>query len=248
MQANGSKTGRWLAAWLLFSSLAGGAAATEDTGTVGPGGYEHNIRISASRTAADGWLAGLPEGELNFGIGEHGQLLLGASRLSLREPGQARLAGAGAAVVGLKWRLLDHEQAGFSLALFPQYTWTPSKRAERIGLVERERSVILPLIVGFHAGETGLFIEAGRKLAWNGGEREWAGGVKLLNQCTPRMECRIEFQRRLVSAAAHESTASAGFKFLLSEGLLLVAGVGRDVGTHTGNGAFSANLGFQFVH
>ena len=115
-------------------------------------------------------------------------------------------------------------------------------------MVERERSVILPLIVGFHAGETGLFIEAGRKLAWNGGEREWAGGVKLLNQCTPRMECRIEFQRRLVSAAAHESTASAGFKFLLSEGLLLVAGVGRDVGTHTGNGAFSANFGFQFVH
>lgn len=190
----------------------------------------------------------MPEGELNFGIGEHGQLLLSASRLSLREPGQARLEGAGAAVVGLKWRLLDHEQAGFSLALFPQYIWTPSKRAERIGLVERERSVILPLIVGFHSGETGLFIEAGRKLAWNGGEREWAGGVKLLNQCTPRMECRIEFQRRLVSAVAHESSASAGFKFVLSEGLLLVAGVGRDVGTHTGNGAVSANLGFQFVH
>ena len=57
MPAYGSKTGRRLAAWLLLSSLAGGAAATEDTGTVGPGGYEHNIRISASRTAADGWLA-----------------------------------------------------------------------------------------------------------------------------------------------------------------------------------------------
>ena len=102
MPPYGSKTGRRLAAWLLLSSLAGGAAATEDTGTVGPGGYEHNIRISASRTAADGWLVGLPEGELNFGIGEHGQLMLGASRLSLREPGQARLVGAGAAVVGLK--------------------------------------------------------------------------------------------------------------------------------------------------
>ncbi|QOL52296.1 hypothetical protein [Massilia litorea] len=247
MRANMIDMRRWLAACLLLPCLAGGAAATEDTDTPGPGGWEHNIGISATRTALGGWEYGLPEGDLNFGIGEHGQLLLGGSRLSLREPGAARLDGTGGAVVGLKWRLLDHEKAGFSLAVFPQYTWTPSKRAERSGLVERERSVILPLIVGFHAGETGVFLEAGRKLASNGGEREWAGGIKVLNQCTPRIECRIEFQRRLVSAVAHETTASAGFKFALNESLLLVTGLARDVGTHTGNGALSMNLGFQFV-
>jgi hypothetical protein len=247
MRAHMSKLARLLAAGLLLPGLAGGAAATEDTGTPGPGGWEHNIGISATRTEAGGWEYGLPEGDINYGIGERFQLLLGGSRLDLRQPGVARLEGSGAAVAGLKWRLLDHEKAGFSLAVFPQYVWTPSASAERRGLVERERALILPLIVGLHADNTGLYIEAGRKLSRIEGESEWAGGVKLLNQCTPRIECRIEFQRRLVSAVAHESTASAGFKLALHESLLLVAGVARDVGTHTGNGALSINLGFQFV-
>jgi hypothetical protein len=247
MRARTSKLARWLAASLLLPGLAGGAAATEDTGTPGPGGWEHNIGISATRTASDGWEYGLPEGDLNFGIGERFQLLLGGSRLSLREPGTARLDGTGAAVAGLKWRLLDHEEAGFSLAVFPQYTWTPSGSAERRGLVDRERALILPVIVGLHAENTGLYIEVGRKLSRIEGEREWAGGIKVLNQCTPRIECRVEFQRRLVSAVAHESTASAGFKLAMNDSLLLVAGVARDVGRHTGNGALSINLGMQFV-
>lgn len=247
MRSQMARTKRALLACLLLPGLFGGAAATEDTGTPGPGRWEINAGASATRTEAGGWEYGLPEGDINYGIGERFQLLLGGSRLNLRQPGVASLDGSGAAVAGLKWRLLDHERAGFSLAVFPQYVWTPSASAERRGLVERERALILPLIVGLHADDTGLYIEAGRKLSRNEGESEWAAGIKLLNQCTPRIECRVEFQRRLVSAVAHESTASAGFKLALNDSLLLVAGVARDVGTHTGNGALSINLGFQFV-
>lgn len=241
------KTMRSLAACLLLSSLAGGAVATEDTDTPGAGGWEINLGVSGTRTEYGGWEYGLPEGDLNYGIGERGQLLLGGSRASLREPGRMALNGTGAAVTGLKWRLLDHERAGFSLAVFPQYVWTPSRKAERRGLVEPERSVILPLILGLHSERTGTFLEIGRKLSRNGGDSEWAGGVKILNQCTPNIECRIEFQRSLVSSVAHQSTASAGFKLSLNDSYLLVAGVARDVGSHTGNGALSINLGIQFI-
>lgn len=241
------KLKRLLPGCLLLAGLAGDAAATEDTDTPGAGGWEINLGVSGTRTGYGGWEYGLPEGDINYGIGERGQLLLGGSRASLRDPGRAALHGTGAAVTGLKWRLLDHEQAGFSLAVFPQYVWTPSRKAERQGLVEPERSVILPLILGLHAAHTGTFLEVGRKLSRNGGDSEWAGGIKILNQCTPTVECRIEFQRSLVSSVAHQSTASAGFKLSLNDSFLLVAGVARDVGSHTGNGALSINLGIQFV-
>jgi hypothetical protein len=242
-----NKIGRSLLCCLLLAGLAGGAAATEDTGTPGPGGWEINLGVSAARTDNDGWEYGLPAGDINYGIGERVQLLLGGSRVSLREPGSARVTGTGAAVAGVKWRLIDHERAGFSLAVFPQYVWTPSKDAERRGVVESERSLILPVIIGLHTENTGTFLEVGRKRSNNGGDSEWAGGLKILNQCTPNIECRIDLHRRLVSSVGRESSAGAGFKLSMHDNWILVAGVERAIGRHTGNGGLSVNLGIQFV-
>jgi hypothetical protein len=246
MEARMKKTWRALLCSLLLG-LAAGATATEDTGTPGSGGWEINLALSAAHSDNDGWEVGLPAADVNYGIGERGQLLLGGSRVSLREPGRARVSGTGAAVAGLKWRLLDHERAGFSLAVFPQYVWTPSKSAVRRGVVEAERSVILPLIVGLHTENTGTFVEVGRKLSRIGGAPEWAGGVKVLHQCRANIECRVELQRSLVSSTAHESTAGAGFKLALNETLILVAGVERAIGRHAGKGGTSINLGIQIV-
>ncbi|WP_020651420.1 hypothetical protein [Massilia niastensis] len=239
--------GRSLMCCLLLAGLAGGAAATEDTDTPGKGGWEINLGVSAARTDNDGWEYGLPAGDINYGVGERGQFLLGGSRVSLREPGSARIAGTGAAVAGLKWRLVDHERAGFSLAVFPQYAWTPSKSAERRGVVESERSVILPVIVGLHTENTGAFLEVGRKLSHNGGDSEWVGGFKILNQCTPNIECRIDLHHSLVSSVGRQSTAEAGFKLSLNDSFILVAGVERAIGRHNGNGGLSINLGIQIV-
>jgi hypothetical protein len=247
MATRKTKVVRSLMCGLLLAGLAGGAAATEDTGTPGPGGWEINFGISAARTDNDGWEYGLPVGDINYGIGERLQFLLGGSRVSVREPGTARISGTGAAVTGLKWRLLDPESSGISLAVFPRYVWTPSKSAERRGVVEAERSVILPLIVGLHTENTGTFLEIGRKLSRNGGDNEWAAGLKILNQCTPTIECRIDLHHSLVSLVGPQSSVEAGFKLSMNDNWILVAGVERAIGRQNGNGGLSLNLGIQFV-
>jgi hypothetical protein len=226
--------------------LAAPVLATEDTDTPGKGRWEINVGVSATRSGGN-WEYGLPEGDINYGLGERMQLVLGGSRISVHEAGQASRSGTGSAVVGLKWRLIDQEQAGFSLALFPQYTWNPSSSAERRGVVEPGQSLALPLVLGLRRGETGYFAEVGRSFE-KGGSKEWLRGFKILHPCRENVECRVELQHEIVSPTGHQTTASAGFKWALDQTWIVVAGIGREVGrSPNGTRGVTINLGLQIL-
>jgi hypothetical protein len=226
--------------------LAVPVLATEDTDTPGNGRWEINVGVSATRSSGV-WEYGLPEGDINYGLGERLQLMLGGSRISLHEAGLPSRSGTGSATAGVKWRLIDQEQAGFSLALFPQYTWNPSSAAERRGVVEPGKSLVLPFVFGLRSGETGYFAEVGRTFE-KGGSNEWVRGVKILHQCRENVECRVELQHEVLSPTGHQTTASAGFKWALNETYIIVAGIGRDVGRNReGARGVMINLGLQIL-
>lgn len=230
----------------FLSVLTLPVAATEDTDTPGAGKWEINLGLSATRSGGT-WEYGLPDADINYGLGERMQLLLGGTRTSLHEPGMPARAGTGSATVGLKWRLIDQDQAGFALALFPQYSWNPSSSAERRGIVEPGTSLVLPLLLGVRRGDTGYYAEFGRTFE-NAGGSAWVRGVKFLRQCRENVECRIELQHEIVSASGHQTTASAGFKWALNDTWVVVSGIGRDVGRNR-NGARGLifNLGLQIL-
>ncbi len=137
-----------------LASVMTAACAAEDTDTPGAGRWEINVGLSATKVGRN-WEYGLPETELNYGLGERMQLQLAGSRVSLHEAGMPVRAGIGSAIVGLKWRLLDQEQAGFAVGVFPQYTWNPSSSAERRGIVEPGSELLVPLLLGLRRGDTG---------------------------------------------------------------------------------------------
>lgn len=229
-----------------LAGAAAPAAATEDTDTPGAGKWEINLGVSATRSGST-WEYGLPDADINYGLGERMQLLLGGTRTSLHEPGMPARSGTGSATVGLKWRLIDQEQAGFALGVFPQYSWNPSSSAERRGIVEPGRSLVLPLLLGVRRGDTGYYAEFGRTFE-SGGGNEWARGVKILHQCRENVECRVELQHEIVSATGHQTTASAGFKWALNDTYVVVAGIGRDVGRNRdGARGVIINLGLQIL-
>ena len=229
-----------------IAGLAGSAGATEDTDTPGAGKWEINLGVSATRSGAT-WEYGLPDADINYGLGERMQLLLGGTRTSLREPGVPARTGTGSATVGLKWRLVDQEQAGFALALFPQYSWNPSSSAERRGIVEPGTSLVVPLLLGVRKGDTGYYGEFGRTFGSDGGNA-WLRGIKVLHRCRENVECRVELQHEIVSSTGHQTTASAGFKWALNETYVVVAGIGRDVGRNRdGARGVIVNLGLQIL-
>lgn len=221
-------------------------AATEDTDTPGAGKWEINLGVSATRSGG-AWEYGLPDADLNYGLGDSMQLLLGGTRTSLHEPGMAARSGAGRATAGLKWRLVDQEQGGFALALFPRYSWNPSASAERRGIVEPGTSLVLPLLLGVRQGDTGYYGEFGRTFD-SGGANAWLHGIKVLHRCRDNVECRIELQHEIVSATGHQTTVSAGFKWALNDTYVFVAGIGRDVGRdRDGARGIILNLGLQML-
>jgi hypothetical protein len=226
--------------------LAAPVLATEDTDTPGKGRWEINIGVSATRSGST-WEYGLPEGDINYGLGDRMQLVLGSSRVSLHQAGMPTVSGTGRAVAGLKWRLLDQEQAGFALALFPRYEWNPSSGAERRGVVDPGQSLVLPFIFGLRSGETGYFAEFGRSFEKHA-DREWVRGFKILHPCREDVECRIEVQHELVSPTGHYTTVNAGFKWALNQTYVVVAGIGRDVGRNEGSRrGVLFNLGLQIL-
>lgn len=220
--------------------------ATEDTDTPGPGRWEINLGFSASRTGA-GWEYGAPDADINYGWGERIQLMLGASRIALHESGAPLQSGMGPATLGFKWRLLDQDRAGYALALFPKYAWNLSSSAQRRGLVTPGRSLLLPLLAGVRRGDTGYFAEVGRKFV-EGEPHEWAGGVKVLNQCMARVECRLELQHSLVPPRGRQTLAGAGFKWALDDSFVLVAGIARNIGPdYKDSHSLVFNLGLQIL-
>lgn len=231
---------------LALAAACTGANATEDTDTPGAGKWEINLNVSGERSAA-GWEYLAPETELNYGLGERAQLVFGIPYMVLRESGAAARSGFGSATAAVKWRLVDQEDAGFSLALFPAYTWNLSDSAARRGLVDPGRSLVLPLVAGVRSGDTGLFAEAGRILVQQG-PNEWLAGVRLTRQCHATVECRVEVQHNLIPRQAGHTLASLGFKWSVAEDLILQASIGRDVGpSRDDKHQFAFKFGIQLL-
>lgn len=219
---------RWPVAALLLAAMLPGAHATEDTDTPGARNWEINIVASGERTAGSREYA-VPAVDVNYGLTERTQLVLGIPRLMLREPGADTRSGFGSATVGLKWRFLDLEPAGIALAMFPAYSWNPSANSVERGLSDPGRSLLLPLVLGVHRGDNALFVEAGRNLV-QAGPDEWFAGVKLTRQCMATVECRAEVEHTRVAGEGSQTLASVGFKWRLADSLILQGSVGRDIG------------------
>jgi hypothetical protein len=220
-------SGNWLAL-VVLAGASGCAHATEDTDTPGAGKWEINLGISAQRTATS-WEYAAPDTDFNYGWGERAQWMLAIPRVLVHEPGVGARSGLGSATVGLKWRMVDQEQAGFALALFPAYSWNLSSSAARRGLTDLGRSLVLPLVAGIRYGETGLFAEAARNFVQQG-PNEWVAAIKLTRQCLATVECRVEVQHSLIPQQAGKTLGSVGFKWSVAADLILQASIGRDIG------------------
>jgi hypothetical protein len=231
---------------IAMAVLALPAAATEDTDTPGPKGWENNLGISYERHHGN-WRMAAPDAELNYGVGERLQLLLGMPYVRAREADGQRSSGFGNITTGVKWRFFDDEESGTALAIFPQLSWNSSSATAKRGLETRGYSFLMPLVAGFKSGATGYYAEVGRNFVQEG-PHEWQAGLKVLHQCLPELECRVELEHSRVPHDGGQTTASVGGKYRLQEGLILNVSAGRDIaGNKEGRRSLVMYIGLQFL-
>lgn len=234
------------AACSMMAALVLPAAATEDTDTPGAGRWENNLGISAER-AHGSWRLALPDAELNYGYGETVQLMLGLPYVRVHDKGGGWSSGFGNFAAGAKWRFFEDAERGTALSIFPRVSWNAKSSTAARGLESRGYAIQLPLVMGYRKGDTGWYAEVGHNFVQQG-PSEWLAGLKLLHQCLPQLECRVELEHTRVPRDGSQTTARIGGKWKFNEGLVLNASIGKDVGgADEGRRGVVMYLGFQFL-
>lgn len=204
---------------------------TDDPETPGDGHWEVNLATIASHTSGR-WEVAAPDADINYGWGEHTQLKLDVPWTFVHETDQGWKSGLGAANMGVKWRFVDIEDAGFSMSVYPQYSWNWDSSSVRRGISTVGRQVFLPMEASTVVGDFALATEVGRNIVQYG-TNQWVAGIVAEHSCgAEELECVAEVHQ---TWATHDSQTllNVGIHWKLSESVVLLAAVGREFGTHS---------------
>jgi hypothetical protein len=214
---------------LPFAALAQGGPplVTDDPETPGDGKWEINVASIVSRTSARHEVL-VPDVDANYGWGAYVQLKLDLPWAFAREGGGPWRSGIGNTDLGVKWRFIDAEDAGFSMATYPQYSagWVGASR--RRGVASDQRQFLAPLEFSTRAGSFAFDGEVGRNFV-HGGKSEWVAGGILAHACGAGRQCLLEV-RETRSQAGTRSLWNLGLHWNLSGSLVLLAAAGRETG------------------
>lgn len=123
------------ATWALYAQAAQ-PLVTDDTGTQGKGGQQVEIAQTADRLrqAADRGRSRATGLTYTLGVSDQADLFVSASYQGLRLADTLPASGWGNSVLGVKWRLWEHEATKTSLALKPELVLPVSASADAAGL------------------------------------------------------------------------------------------------------------------
>jgi Putative MetA-pathway of phenol degradation len=218
---------------------------TDDPETPGDGRWEINLATIGGHTAGR-WDIAAPDADINYGWGAHVQLKLDVPWSFVHASDDGWKSGLGSAVVGVKWRFVDSEDAGFSLSTYPQFTWNWLSSSTRRGISATGRQLFLPIEAATVVGDWGLDAEFGRNFVQDG-PNQWAAGFVLAHSCGAEVACMGEVRETIVPRKT-QTLINFGVHWKLNESLFLLAAAGREFGPRTEDqlrGLFY--LGFQIL-
>ena len=211
-------------------ALGGPPMVTDDPETPGDGNWE--INIAAIRNHMHGETeVELPVADVNYGLGEHVQLKLEAPLNHVHESGEGWRNGLGSVGAGIKWRFIDHEDAGFDMSIYPQLSSDWHTVSGRRSLADPGEQLFLPVEAAMEIGGFEVVGEVGRNFDTAGPE-QWLGGMVLTHKCGIHVECMAELHET-VNPHNVQSLVNFGLNWELNEEFSVLAAVGREYGPDT---------------
>ena len=209
---------------------------TDDPGTPGPGHWELNFSAIVQH-ASGGTELDLPYLDLNYGVGDAGQITLQIPWVSERRSTGETASGLGASVVGYKWRFCDEGEKGWQVSAFPQFTFlNPGSDSDRRGLAASDPALLLPIEAARDFGLFSANLEAGRILGPQGEADEvgvgggWIAGLAIGREVAPGVELDAELHTDTgPNFRQAEWIANAGTRIDTSKNTTLLFSIGRDI-------------------
>lgn len=207
------------------SALAGPPMITNDPDTPGPGIWE--INLAATGAFAGGDLAlDAPDLDLNRGVGDRIQLSLHTALAHAMEGGRWS-TGAGDIELGVRYRFLDAETSGISVAVQPLYVNGWSASARRRGLASAHPEWVLPVQLARPFGSFDSGFEISRHFVSDEADA-WQAGAFLAHHCRIG-ECLVEVNSTREDGKAPTTALNVGARHALREDLTLMGSLGSEV-------------------
>jgi hypothetical protein len=228
-----------LATGLLLLFIGGAAFAqggpplvTDDPETPGDGKWEINLATIGSETFQH-WDVDALDADINYGWGDHVQLKLDVPLTYAHDSGTGWKSGLGSVNAGVKWRFIDMgDEHGFNLSTYPQYLSGWSGYSKRHGLATNNPEFFLPVEFSTKSGEFEFTAEAGRNFVKREPD-EWEAGVIASHSCfSEDVDCLVEVHQTWVPHNS-QTLLNFGFHWKLSESLIMLGAIGRDIGADT---------------
>lgn len=229
----------------LARAQAGPPLITNDPDTPGDGNWEINLAVSGAHSRS-GWDLAAPDLDINYGWGERVQVSVHIPWNHQRNENGQWQSGAGPVEWALRWRFIDEERAGFSMAIQPHYESSWSAAAIRRGLAPEHDTVVFPLQAARHWGRATVGIELSRNFVAHEGD-EWQAGAFWSRDCAEKVQCLAEVNTVWPADGPAEAVLNIGARKTVSEHLVLLGAFGRQF---TGAGErqqFLFYLGVQFL-
>ena len=217
---------------------------TNDPDTPGAGHWE--INLAAAGTHASGsWEVSLPDLDVNYGLGERTQLSVHLGTEWARSSEGPWATGAGPVELAVRYRLLDEETSGFSLALQPHWEKAWSRRAIDKGVAPEHAALGLPVQVARHFGKSIAGAELTRTFV-SAEPDQWQLGVFWSRELSaPGRQVLAEAVAVRADGQPASTLINLGARQAVGDHLVLLGSFGREL--DTAEHGTLLYLGLQFL-
>ena len=229
-------------------SQGGPPFATDDPGTPGNRKWEVNLAFTMETRARERTFE-TPLLDVNYGMGDRIQLKVEIPWIVQRTEGAGTDTGWGNALFGVKWRFLDEETSGVSIATYPQIEINASLESARKGLAEEETSFLLPVLFEIKLGPVSANVEVAHRFRL-GRKGEWIFGLAVGHEFSEKFEVAGEV---FATASSRVSDAvsiwNVGTRWKVAEHsvLLFSAGTGLSGNADEPRARFQSYVGVQVL-
>lgn len=210
----------------MAHAQAGPPMITNDPGTPGAGVWEINLAATGGRGHSR-WDIAAPDFDINRGVGNRVQLSVHGS-WAHRHDDNGWSSGMGDAELGLRWRFLDQDTTGFSVAIQPLWINGWSSSARRKELATSHREFILPLQIAQQRGTFAIGAEIARRFIADADD-EWQAGAYAARDCGAARTCLAEINTHWRHDDGASSTLNFGGRQALGQHASLMASFGSEL-------------------
>ena len=219
---------------------------TNDTATPGSHSWEINVGYMPFLYATQS-TSHLPDLDINYGIGARIQLTYENAWLRVGEGARAAKYGLGQDQIGVKFRFVDNEKAGFAIATFPQVSVNNPNDSVVRGITPRGASLIVPFEFTKQLRSINVNWEVGYNLV-HLGPQGWIAGIVAGHDVSKRFQVDAElYGLGTFNLSNNQQTLGVGSRYKLHPLCTLLLMAGRSVATaHNGQPFFVGYFGIQF--